>query len=253
MIHDPFFYALAVPAVIMIGLSKGGFGGAGAILGVPLMTLAIDPVRAAAILLPILVVMDMAGLWAWRGIYDKTSLIILVPGAVIGIGIGWLLAGMIGENEIRLIVGGIGLAFSLNHYLRRSLGDGGAPHNRAKGAFWGAVAGFTSFVAHAGGPPFQLYMLPLRLDPRLYAGTSVIFFAIVNAVKLLPYFMLGQFSASNLATSAVLLPIAPFATFFGAWLVKIVSPRFFYAISYAMVLVVSVKLIWDGGTALLFG
>ncbi|WP_026381403.1 sulfite exporter TauE/SafE family protein [Afifella pfennigii] len=251
MIEDPFFYMMAVPAVVMIGLSKGGFGGAGAILGVPLLMLAVDPVRAAAILLPILVVMDIAGLYAWRGTYDVKSLAILLPGAVLGIGIGWLLAGTIGENQIRLIVGTIGLVFSLNHYLRRQRSSEGRPANAAKGGFWGAVAGFTSFLAHAGGPPFQMYMLPLRLDPRLYAGTSVIFFAVVNAVKLPPYFFLGQFSAANLATSAVLLPIAPFATLFGAWLVKMVSPHFFYALSYAMVLLVSVKLIFDGVSALL--
>ncbi|MCF1504163.1 sulfite exporter TauE/SafE family protein [Afifella sp. H1R] len=255
MIQDPFFYLVAVPAVIMIGLSKGGIGGAGAMLGVPLVTLAIDPVRAAAILLPILVAMDLVSLYAWRGVYQTKSLAILLPGAALGVGIGWVLAGSIGEEEIRLIVGGIGLVFSLNHYLGHYFGGAAKraprPHQPAKGMIWGSVAGFTSFVAHAGGPPFQMYMLPLRLPPPIYAGTSVIFFAVVNALKLLPYFMLGQFSAANLETSLVLMPLVPVATLTGVWLVKVVSPKFFYALSYALVLLVSLKLIFDAGMALM--
>lgn len=108
------------------------------------------------------------------------------------------------------------------------------------------IAGFTSFVSHAGGPPFQMYVLPLKLDKTLYAGTGVIFFAVVNAVKLPPYFALGQFSAANLMTSAMLIPLAPLATFAGAWLVKRVDQTLFYRITYAALIPVGLKLIWDG-------
>ena len=121
-----------------------------------------------------------------------------------------------------------------------------AKPNTGKGVFWGIVAGFTSFVSHAGGPPYQMYTLPLRMDKRLFAGTAVVFFSVTNAVKLVPYFLLGQFNTQNLATSAVLLPLAPVATLTGVWAVKRISQEGFYKVTYAAVLLVSLKLIWDG-------
>lgn len=246
MITDPLFYVLAVCAVILIGLSKGGFGGALALLGVPLVALAIPPVQAAAIFLPILVAMDLAGLWAWRGIYHKRTLVIMLPAAVIGIAAGWTTAAYVNDNHIRLIVGSISLLFSLQWWLGGAGSRAAKADNRWKGRFWGAIAGFTSFVSHAGGPPFQMYVLPLKLDKSLYAGTGVIFFAVVNAVKLVPYFALGQFSPANLMTSAMLIPLAPLATFAGAWLVKRVDQTLFYRITYAALIPVGIKLIWDG-------
>lgn len=245
-ITDPLFYALAVPAVVIVGLSKGGFGGAIALLGVPLMSLAIPPVQAAGILLPILVVMDMVGLAAYRGTFDKKSLAILLPAAFAGIAIGYFTAAYVTDGHVRLIVGLVALAFALNYYFGTARRGEARPHRPWLGRLWGMVAGFTSFVSHTGGPPFQMYMLPLRLAPTLFAGTAVIFFSAVNAVKLVPYFLLGQFDTTNLATSAVLLPLAPLATLAGVWLVRVVNPQTFYRITYAMVLAISFKLIWDG-------
>jgi uncharacterized membrane protein YfcA len=246
MITDPVFYVLAVAAVILIGLSKGGFGGALALLGVPMVALAIPPVQAAAIFLPILVVMDLAGLYAWRGIYDKRTLVIMLPGALIGIAVGWLTAAYVNDSHIRLIVGTLALAFVAQWWFSGRERRTATPHNRLKGRIWGMVAGFTSFVSHAGGPPFQMYSLPLKLDKTVYAGTGVIFFAVVNAVKLPPYFALGQFTAQNLLTSAILIPLAPLATLAGAWLVKRVDQTLFYRITYAALIPVGLKLVWDG-------
>ena len=120
-----------------------------------------------------------------------------------------------------------------------------APHDRVAGAWWGIVAGFTSFVAHAGGPPYQVYAMRLRQDPKLYTGTAVIFFAAVNVVKLVPYFALGLFDTANLAASAVLMPVAPIATLAGAWIVKRMKPEIFYPFMYVMIMLVGVKLVWD--------
>ncbi len=245
-VNDPIFYALAVPAVLLVGLSKGGFGGSIALLGVPLMSLAISPVQAAGIMLPILVVMDIVGLFAYRGTYDRASLIILVPAAVCGISIGYFTAALVTEAHVRLIVGMVALLFSLDYYFSSAKSKVAKSHSPWKGRFWGTIAGFTSFVSHTGGPPFQMYMLPLRLTPVLFAGTAVVFFATVNAIKLIPYFLLGQFDATNLATSAMLLPLAPLATLAGVKLVRIVKPETFYRITYAMVLIISFKLIYDG-------
>jgi uncharacterized membrane protein YfcA len=250
-IADPLFYAFAVPAVIMVGLAKGGFGGPLSLLGVPLMSLTIAPVQAAGIMLPILVVMDMAGLFAYRGIYDKTSLKILLPAAIVGIAIGYFTAAFVSEAHVRLLIGLVAILFTVNAVVGARAGN--APHAQRPwlGRFWGTVSGFTSFVSHAGGPPYQIYMLPLRLDPVRFAGTSVIFFTTVNAIKLAPYAALGQFAAENLATSAVLLPLAPLATLSGAWLVKRIRPGIFYKITYAGVAIIGVKLFWDGLSALI--
>lgn len=246
MITDPVFYILAVFAVILIGLSKGGFGGALALLGVPMVALVIPPVQAAAIFLPILVAMDMAGLYAWHGIYDRKTLLIMLPGAIAGIIAGWLTAAYVNDNHIRLIVGTLALAFVAQWWFGGREDRAASPHNTSRGRFWGIIAGFTSFVSHAGGPPFQMYSLPLKLDKTVYAGTGVIFFAVVNAVKLPPYFALGQFTMQNLLTSAMLIPLAPLATLTGAWLVKRVDQTLFYRITYAALVPVGLKLVWDG-------
>jgi len=257
MMTDPFFYAAAIPAVIMVGLSKGGFGGAMALMGVPLMALAISPVQAAAILLPILIVMDIVSLWTWRSHSDTRTLTIMVPGALIGIAIGWATAAWVTAPVIRLVVSAVALWF-VWRYLVQRLADarnGGEQkphgHNTARGMLWGTLAGFTSFVSHAGGPPYQIYALPLRQDPKTYTGTSVRFFAIINAIKLVPYFALGQFDATNLSTSLALAPLAPVATLAGAYIVRRMKPDIFYPFMYFMVLLAALKLIWDGAVHLL--
>lgn len=257
MMTDPYFYAAAIPAVIMVGLSKGGFGGAMALMGVPLMALATSPVQAAAILLPILVIMDIFSLWTWRGDKDNRTLVIMVPGALIGIAIGWATAAWVTVPMIRLIVGAVSLWFVWRYVAQRITSSRNGteelplPHNRAKGMFWGTLAGFTSFVSHAGGPPYQIYALPLRQDPKIYTGTSVRFFAIINAIKLAPYFALGQFDTTNLSTSLVLAPLAPVATLAGAYIVRRLKAEIFYPFMYFMVLLAALKLIWDGAIHLL--
>jgi uncharacterized membrane protein YfcA len=247
LLSDPWFYATSVPAVTLIGLSKGGLGGTMSLVGIPLMTLVMSPVQAAAIMLPILVVMDIVSLWTWRGQRDGTTLRNMLPGAMAGIGIGWALAAVVTVAEVKLAVGVVALLFVIRWALQQ-LGwrPGLREQNAAAGNFWGAVSGFTSFLAHAGGPPFQVYALALGKPPAVYVGTSVIFFAIINAVKLGPYFALGQFDATNLSASAVLLPIAPLATLAGAFIVRRMRPEVFYPAMYTMVLIVAVKLIYDG-------
>ncbi len=252
LLLDPWFYAAAIPAVILVGLSKGGFGGAVGFVGVPLMALAISPVQAAAILLPILVMMDLVSLWTWRGVFDRNLLWSMMPGAILGIGAGWLTASLVTADMVRLIVGAVAFVFVLRWVFQQIRHGSGhvAQRNPALAAFWGTVAGFTSFVAHVGGPPFQVYALPLRLDPKVLTGTSVIFFAVTNALKLVPYFALGQFDGTNLAASFALMPIAPLATLAGAWLVRRMRPEVFYPFTYATVALIAVKLLWDGAVQL---
>ena len=248
LLHDPWFYAAAIPAVALVGFSKGGFGGAMGVMGVPIMSLAMPPVQAAAILLPILVLMDIAALWAWRdNRRDWATFRVMLPGAIAGIGLGWLMALVVTEAMVKLIVGVIALGFVARWiWQKRSGVDKPRPHNAIAGTFWGTVSGFCSFVAHAGGPPYQVYALPLRQDPRLYTATSVLFFAIMNAVKLIPYFALGELDTGNLRAAAMLVPVAVIFTLAGAAIVKRMRPEVFYPVTYALVFGLSLKLIWDG-------
>lgn len=249
MITDPAFYAAAIPAVMIVGLSKAGFLQGMGVIGVPLIALVIPPIQAAGIMLPILLAMDVFAVWAYRRSFDGANLAILMPGALIGIAVGWLTASIVSDAHVRLIVGLVALAFTLDHMLGRRERP---PSGRSvwKGTIAGSLAGFTSFVSHSGGPPYQMYMLPQRLDPRRYAGTSVILFAAVNAFKVLPYAALGQLGPGNLLTSAVLAPLAPLSIWIGYKLVQVVRPDTFYRLMYGLVFVISLKLIWDGGRAL---
>ncbi len=250
-IDDPWFYAAALPAVFLVGLAKGGFGGAFAMLGVPILALAISPVQAAGIMLPILLVMDAVALAAYKGKADWTTLAILMPAGIAGIGIGWAAAAYVNEAFVTLLVGVTSIAFVIDYVLKQRKQEHSADHNVPKGLFWGALAGFTSFISHSGGPPFQMYTLPLRLAPTIYVGTSVIMFSVLNAIKLVPYFMLGQFDGTNLTTSVALFPIALIATLTGVRLVRIIKVETFYSIIYLVMALVGAKLAYDGLSALL--
>jgi uncharacterized protein len=251
ILTDPNFYMVAIPAVLLVGLSKGGFGGPMALVGVPIMSLVISPVQAAAILLPILVISDVIALWGWRGLASWETLKRLMPGGIIGVGIGWLLAAQTTPNAVKLLVGVIAIVFVLRMATQKLSGQTTlAGENTISATFWGGLAGFTSFVAHAGAPPYQVYALRLGHSPAVYAATNTVFFATTNVLKLIPYFMLGQFDASNLSTSAVLTPLAIGATMVGIWLTKRISPKIFYPMMYVIVALIGAKLVYDGLGAL---
>jgi uncharacterized membrane protein YfcA len=253
VLTDPVFYAAAVPAVILLGLSKGGFAGLGA-LGMPLMALTIPPVQAAAITLPILIVQDAFSVWVYRRCWDRTNLRVLLPGAVAGILLAYLLAARVPDAAVALVLGAISIVFALRRFLAGRRGgapSGQAAPSRPWGWFWGAVAGFTSTIAHAGGPPFQIYLLPQRLPRDLFVGTGVVFFALVNLIKVPPYLALGQLTAASLLTSAALFPLAIASTWAGVWLVRRVSGERFYDLVYVLLLLLGVKLMTDGARALL--
>lgn len=247
MLTDPQFLAVAIVAVIVLGLAKGGFTAIGSI-STPLVALVLPPFEAAALLLPILMVQDLISLWVYRGDWSARNLKLMLPGAVIGVGIAWVLAAYLSEAVVRLIVGGIGFAFVLNAWFGGKP-DASIPH-APSGVFWGAVSGFTSSFANAGGPPFQVYMLPQRLPKMTLVGTTTIFFAAVNWIKVVPYFALGNFSWHGLLTSLALMPVAIASNFLGIWLVRVTPVELFYRITYVLVFLLSVALIWQGGAAL---
>ncbi|MFB2550327.1 sulfite exporter TauE/SafE family protein [Ensifer soli] len=256
MLPDPGFYLIAVPAVMLVGLSKGGMGEALSLMGVPILSLVVSPVEAAALLLPILVVMDIVSLTIWRQHGDARTLKMLLPGAMLGIGIGWATAAYVPRDALRLIIGLITVLFVLRYAVLRLRARRGAAAPAPRGqrpaaaTLFGGFAGYSSFVAHAGGPPFQIYALPLQLPPRELTGTSVRFFAILNAVKLVPYFALGQLDLANLGTSLTLVPVAILATIAGGFVVRRMRPDIFYPFMYAMAFAAGVKLLLDGLAAL---
>ena len=246
MTFDLPFFAAMVPAVILMGLAKGGFGGLG-LLSLPLMALVVSPVTAATIMLPLLIVQDVVTVWSYRRDYDLKNLATLMPGGLIGIVGGYLLAARVPEAAIGLVIGVIAFGFALRRMLSsRAAQQASTLPSYPGGTFWGALSGFTSMVAHAGGPPFQIYVLPQRLPPAAFVGTGAIFFAALNVVKILPYLALGQMNAANLTASATLLPVAIASTFAGVWLVRRVPTERFYALIYWLLLLIGVKLIADG-------
>ena len=242
--YDPIFLAVAACSALLVGLSKGGLSNMG-VLGTPVLALVISPVKAAALLLPIFVVSDLFGLWAYRREFDKRCLQILIPAAIGGIGIGWATASLVSDRVVGLVIGIIGVAFTLNSWRVRHAKVEPKRADVPRGVFWGTLMGFSSFVSHSGGPPFQVYVLPQQLPKAVFAGTTVITFAVVNAVKLLPYWALGQFNVENLRIAALLVPIAVVGTFLGVKLVRVLPERIYFAFVQAMLFVVSVKLIAD--------
>ena len=239
------YWVVAVVAAVLVGMGKGGVPVAG-MLGVPVMTLVMSPVLAAGLLLPVYVVSDIFGLYAYRHAFDRRVLAIVLPGAIVGVGIGWATASVVPVEAVTLLVGVIGLAFALNLLIRKPAVVTPKRAEVAPGLFWGTLSGFTSFVSHAGAPPYQVYVLPLGMPKAIFAGTSTIAFAAINAAKLLPYYALGQLNPGNLQTAALLAIPASLAVFAGVRLVNWLPERLFFRIVTWALLLISVKLLWDG-------
>jgi len=244
MITDPLFYAAAVPAVLITAISKGGFGGGLGLLAVPMMALVIAPQQAAAIQLPILCLMDLIGIWKFRGTVNKSALKTLLPAAALGIVLGALTFKYLTADHIRIIVGAICLIFALDFWFKPKNRPAKAP-NPVTGSFWGTLAGFTSFGIHAGGAPLNAYLLPLKLPRSEYAGTTIVFFTAVNFTKLAPYSLLGQFTQETLQTSLALAILAPIGVLTGVAIHKKINDEWFYKVCYSFLLLTGVKLLYD--------
>ena len=245
MPFDPLFFAVAIPAVLLYGIAKGGFAGPLAILGVPLMSLVISPLQAAAILLPILCVQDLISIYSYRNSFHLKNLQILIPAAILGIFAGYLWFSLLSEQNIKIFLGFIAIIFSLNYFFFSDALKKGSI-SFSKGTFWGAVSGFTSFGIHAGGLPFNIYMLPQKLDHRVYVGTAALFFGIVNFIKLYPYYLLDQLRIENITIALLLMPFAPIGFYIGYKLTQRIDGERFYSLTYACLLLIGLKLLNDG-------
>lgn len=245
MITDPFFYLVAIPAVLLLGISKSGFGAGFGSLAVPMMALAVTVPQAAAILMPVLLVMDLLGLHAFRGHYDWRLLRFLLPCGLVGVGVGVVLFKSMDARLVAGIVGVATLLFLAQRLLFPPRPDSPAPP-RWLGALLTATSGFTSFVAHAGGPPINAYAIPLKLPPIIFTATMAVFFFAINLSKWVPYAWLGLLDTRNMLTSLALLPLAPVGVFIGVRIAHRINPVLFYRFIYGGMLLTGLKLVWDG-------
>ena len=245
MIDDPWFYAVAIPAVLLVGISKSGFGAGFGALGTPLMALAVPVPQAAAIMLPLLMVMDGLGLAALIRHCDKALIRLLLPAGLLGTVIGTLLFGVLSAKSVAGIVGAMTLGFLAIRVVFPPKADA-PPPPRWLGFLLGTASGFTSFVAHAGSPPIGFYVMPLKLAPLVFTATMSVFFAAINLSKWVPYAWLGLIDGRNMLTSLMLLPFAPLGVWVGVRFVKNVSPALFYRLFHVGMLLTGVKLLWDG-------
>ncbi len=244
-ITDPWFYALAVPAVLLVGLSKSGFASGMGSMATPMMALVVSVPQAAAVMLPLLLVMDATGLqqlWRQR---DRVLVRRLLPWGLVGTLVGAVMFGLVPGPTVAGVVGALTLLFLAQRLLFPPRADKPPPPHWL-GRACATASGFTSFVAHAGGPPLGAYVLPLKLAPLAYSGTLAVFFAAVNLAKVVPYAVLGLIDVRNMATAALLLPVAPVGVWLGVRLSRHVSPRWFYRLAYTGMFFTGVKLLWDG-------
>ncbi|WP_342361145.1 sulfite exporter TauE/SafE family protein [Terrarubrum flagellatum] len=244
----PSFWVAGLLAVILCGLSKGGFTGI-AMLATPILSLALPPLQAAAILLPVLMVQDVFGILSFRREFDREGLIVLGVGSVIGITVATVFAKVLPIAALTLLLGVIALVFGAQWWIRRWRGVVEGPPKRAPkpaGVFWGAMCGVTSFIAHVGAPPAQVYLMPLKLTPAVFAGTMTWLFWGINIIKLGPYIALGMLTKETLIASAALVPVAAASIVIGIRIVRIMPAARFYPIIYSLLLIAGAKLCWDG-------
>lgn len=250
MLNDPVTLAIACLAVVIVGISKGGFSGLGA-MATPMFALAVTPMQAAAIMLPILIVQDAVSVWSFRKNWNAWIIAWMMPGAVAGIAVGYLFSAQMSMAAVKGVLGLITAGFGIYRLWLERGGRLVAASNSPGwvGSCYGVALGFTSHIAHAGGPPFQMWVVPKKLPHLEFVGTNAIVFALVNLIKVPGYYALGEFSRENLTVSAMLIPLAIVSTMAGVWLVKRVHGAWFYTFVYWLMVLVGGKLMWDAFTA----
>jgi uncharacterized membrane protein YfcA len=244
---DPWFWAIGIFAVLLTGISKGGVGGGAGGVATPLLSLVISPVAAAAIMLPVLCLLDIFGIRAYLWKWDVAVTRRIVAGGLIGTVGGALTLSWLDDNWIRIMIGVIALGFLAWSYLPRH--SVAKPSNRA-GWLLSGLSGYATFITHAGGPPVIGYMLALRMDKVAFIATSLVFFAAMNYAKILPYYFLGLLDARIIFTGLALVPVGGAGIYFGIWLQKRMSPVVFYRVVHVLLFITGTKLLYDGITAI---
>jgi uncharacterized membrane protein YfcA len=245
LLLDPWFVVTGCAAVTLLGLSKGGFIGLGTV-GLPLLSLFVPPMQAAAILLPTLLAQDVLTIWTYRRDWSAWNLAVMIPSMAAGVSIAYLFASATGAADIRLAIGVIILIFVLRQWLGSRFDRLTPRPNKATGVAFGVIGGFCTMLANAGGPAWQMHLLPQKLDKFTYVGTITMLFASSNIMKIPAYGALGQFTADNFTAGAALLPVALAANYAGIWLVRRTPTELFYRIAYVLMFVIAIGLIRNG-------
>ncbi len=247
LLSDPVTLAVACLAVVIVGMGKGGFTGIGA-LATPLLALCLPPVTAAAVMLPVLISQDVVSVWSFRRSWDKWIVAWMLPGTIVGIGAATFYASAVKEEQMLLALGLITLAFGLYRLWVERGGRIVAASNSPGwvGSLYGIAVGATSQIAHAGGPPFQMWVTPRRLPMATYVGTNSVLFALINVIKVPGYFLLGSLNPQTLSAAALLLPLAVAATLVSVRVVRKLDNERFYLMVYVLMVLLGSKLVWDG-------
>jgi uncharacterized membrane protein YfcA len=245
VITDPWFYAVAIPAVLLTGVSKSGFASGFGALATPMLAMTVPVPQAAAIMLPLLLAMDATGLQQLWKVRDRALVAALVPWGIAGTLVGTALFGVFSTAAVSGVVGLLTLLFLAQRLLFPPHAASNPPAPWV-GRACATASGFTSFVAHAGSPPIAAYLLPMKLAPAAFSGTMAVYFGALNLFKVLPYALLGLIDARNIATALLLLPLTPIGVWAGVRLTHRVSPSWFYRLAYGGMLLTGLKLLWDG-------
>lgn len=243
------FWIAAAAASYLIGLSKGGVPAIG-VMSVPIMALVMDPVLGAGLLLPIYLLSDAYAIYLFRGKFSVRNLKILIPAGVIGVILGYMTVSYVSGTTVKMMIAIIGFSYlysAVRNRLRKDLPPP-RPADVPRGIFWGVVSGLGSYISHSGGPPFQSYVLPQRLEKLVYVGTATVFFAVVNFTKLPAYLVAGQISWESVKIIMLVSPMAVFGAWSGYRMTKLVPERIFFLFVELALLLVSVKLGWEALT-----
>ncbi|MCB1361977.1 MAG: sulfite exporter TauE/SafE family protein [Rhodobacter sp.] len=253
MTHDAVFYLVLAVAVTILGLSKGGFAGIG-MVSTPLVAAFSDPLTAAGLMLPVMMVQDPVAVFLYRRSFDRSLLRRMLPGAVLGVALAYVFAASVPEWSVQAVLGVLSLGFALWQLaiLRRGVPDlPPVPRfDRVLGLLSGAGSGFSSAIAHAGSPPFQIYVMPRHLPKEVYVGTSVMFFAATNVMKVPSFAALGLFRSDLLALSVLYMPLAVFSSWLGVRLVRYVDVQRFNVIITLILLLIGLSLLWQSAADL---
>lgn len=243
MVFEPTYFFFAALGSVLVGLSKGGLPATG-MLAVPILSLSISPIHATTLLLPIYIISDAVGVWLYRKNFSRWNVKVLSQGGILGVVVGWLTATVISELVVTFLIGLIGILFCLNSWLRQIKIDEPQKPKMLPGLFWGTLTGFTSFISHAGAPPFQVYVLPQKLSKADFAGTATLVFAVINLAKIWPYQDLRPYQWVDLMDALNLIPFAIAGTYAGAILTKKIPDKLFFLWVQIGLFVISLKLVW---------
>jgi hypothetical protein len=241
LFSDPLFLAASLAGVCLLGVSKGGFFGLG-VMALPLMSLFVPPLQAAAIVLPTALAQDIVTVWHYRRDWSVWNLKVTLPGMIVGMFLAWLMAASLSAAHIRFALGIIAALFVLRHWLASRFEHFAPKPNTASGVFFGMLGGVTTMLANAGGPVWQMHLLPQKMDKLTYVGTVAILFAVSNVIKIGAFGTLGFLTPENLVAGFALVPVAVIANYAGIWLVRHTSPETFFRVAYVLMFFIALEL-----------